>query len=184
MRRFMFVAAGAALSFFTPACSADARDRSVGAGAVPVFDNSGRWPSTYATDSGARPVLSAGRQTNQHLHNLVSAAAAAAGVPAHFAHAMVKAESNYRPHVVSSQKAVGMGQIKCQTARGLGFRGPCSALLDPEHNLRYSMMYLRQALDRGGEGCAGLSLYERGIAARPTCTAYGRRVAALAASKS
>jgi hypothetical protein len=145
------------------------------------FDDSGRWPVTSVAEPVGAALVSAALAVDQHLRDLVSAAATAAGVPVNLAHAVVRMESNYRPRAVSSARALGMGQIKCQTARSVGFAGPCSALFDPESNLHYAMIYLRQALDRGGEGCAGLSLYERGIAARPVCTAYGRRVAALAA---
>ncbi len=163
--------------------AADRQRSDAGNSALATFDDSGRWPalSRTASTAGVAEVASAVRAVDQQLRDMVSAAASAAGVPVNLAHAIVRVESNYRPHAVSSAKALGMGQIKCQTARSVGFAGPCSGLFNPESNLRYSMIYLRQALDRGGQGCAGLSLYERGIAARPVCTAYGRRVAALAA---
>lgn len=110
----------------------------------------------------------------------VDAAAFAAGVPAGIAHAVVKHESGYKPHVRGAAGEWGLGQIKCQTARGLGFAGACAALRDPATNLRWSMTYLKLALDRGGAGCAGVSLYNTGIHARPRCTAYGRIVMARA----
>lgn len=161
---------------------ADRQRGDAGNVAFATFDDSGRWPAMSRAEpiGGESPLASAGRVVDQHLRDLVSTAAMAAGVPINLAHAVVRVESNYRPRAVSSAKALGMGQIKCETARSVGFAGPCSALFDPASNLRYSMIYLRQALDRGGQGCAGLSLYERGIAARPVCTSYGRRVAALA----
>ena len=109
------------------------------------------------------------------LYVLVSAEAARAGVPARLAHAIVAIESGYRAGARSSAGALGIGQIKCRTARGVGVRGACARLFDPSINLRFAMRYLRMALNRGGAGCAGLSLYQRGIYARPRCTAYGRK---------
>lgn len=115
------------------------------------------------------------------MHNLVDQAAAAAGVPARIAHQVIRYESKYRPNARGLAGEYGLGQIKCQTARGVGFEGGCGELLDPATNLKFSMRYLRLALDRGGSGCAGISLYQRGVYARPGCTAYGRKVLASAA---
>lgn len=191
MRRFILVAASAAFSVCAIAVPSEARTRvataaPVAPAAVPEFDDSGRWPGQYAPMPANRATapVAAERGIDQYLRDLVSAAAAAAGVPVNLAHAVVRMESNYRPHVVSRARALGIAQIKCQTARSVGFSGPCSGLFNPESNLRFAMKYLRQALDRGGEGCSGLALYERGIAARPVCTAYGRKAVAFASHAS
>jgi len=109
------------------------------------------------------------------VHALVDAAADAAGVPRAIAHAIVRQESNYRPGAYNAG-AIGLGQILCRTARGVGFEGACGQLYDPATNLRWSMKYLRLALDRGGEGCAGVSLYNTGVYRQPHCSAYGRQV--------
>lgn len=110
------------------------------------------------------------------LRGMVNSAAWSAGVPAHIAQAVVRHESGYKPNMRGRAGEYGLGQIKCQTARGVGFTGPCAQLLDPQVNLTFSMKYLRLAIDKGGEGCSGLSLYNTGIGARPRCTAYGRAV--------
>jgi soluble lytic murein transglycosylase-like protein len=115
-----------------------------------------------------------------YVHQLVTSAAVAAGVPAHLAHAVVRQESNYNPRLRGRAGEWGVGQIKCQTARGVGFAGSCGALADPAINLRFSMRYLRLALDRGGAGCAGVSLYQRGVFGRASCSSYGRQVMARA----
>lgn len=110
------------------------------------------------------------------LYALVSAAAQVAGVPLAIAHAVVRTESRYNPRARGRAGELGLMQIKPATARGLGFRGPTAQLYDPTENLRWGMRYLRLALARGGPGCAGVSLYQSGIYARPRCSAYGRRV--------
>lgn len=113
----------------------------------------------------------------QAIHDQVTAAAAAAGVPVHIAHAVVRHESGYRARAYN-RGAMGLGQILCRTARGIGFSGPCSALYDPGTNLRWSMKYLAMALAKGGAGCSGISLYQTGLGRRPHCSAYGRAVMA------
>lgn len=110
------------------------------------------------------------------LYAMVSAAAQVAGVPIAIAHAVVRTESRYNPRARGRAGELGLMQIKPATARGLGFRGAASGLFDPAENLRWGMRYLRLALARGGPGCAGVSLYQSGIYARPRCSAYGRRV--------
>lgn len=110
------------------------------------------------------------------LYALVSAAAQVAGIPLHIAHAVVRTESRYNPRARGRAGELGLMQIKPATARGLGFRGAASGLFDPAENLRWGMRYLRLAIARGGPGCAGVSLYQSGIYARPRCSAYGRRV--------
>jgi hypothetical protein len=110
------------------------------------------------------------------LRGLVSAAALTAGVPEDIAHAVIRIESGYNPYARGAAGEWGLGQIKCQTARSVGFRGGCALLADPATNLRFSFAYLRLALDRGGRGCAGVSLYQRGLFGRASCSSYGRRV--------
>jgi hypothetical protein len=150
------------------------------------FDNSGRWPASGMVAGLASRILegssSAIGAVDSGLRDLVTAAAGAAGVPVAIAHGVVKVESGYRPHIRGAAGEWGMGQIKCPTARSVGFSGPCNELARPETNLRFSMAYLRLALDRGGTSCGGVSLYNRGIHARPVCTGYGRRVMANARS--
>lgn len=116
----------------------------------------------------------------QDMRGLVDTAAFAAGVPSHLAHAVIRQESNYNPRLRGRAGEWGIGQIKCQTARSVGFSGACSHLADAAINLRYAMRYLRLALDRGGAGCAGVSLYQRGIHGRTSCSRYGRQVMARA----
>ena len=83
------------------------------------------------------------------------------GVPAQIAHAVVRQESGYQVHARGKAREIGLGQIMCATARGIGFAGSCQQLFDPDVNLDYSMRYLRLALDRGSVG-----YYNAGIHAR------------------
>ncbi|MCP1540129.1 lytic transglycosylase domain-containing protein [Methylorubrum extorquens] len=123
---------------------------------------------TAASDAAAR-----GRhhQTG-HVPAIVSHEAAKAGVPQRIAHAVIKTESGYNCRARNRSGAAGAGQLMPATARSLGVRN----VFDCRQNIAASMRYLRAAINRGGAGCAGVSLYETGVGARPRCSAYGRRV--------
>lgn len=115
-----------------------------------------------------------------NIPSLVDTYAAKHGVPRNIAHAVIKMESGYRPNLRGAAGEYGLGQIMCQTARGEGFSGECSRLLDPETNLNFSMAYLAKALAKGGPNCVGLTYYNAGLHAKPHCNSYGVKVAAMA----
>ncbi len=103
----------------------------------------------------------AGKGRNPSIVAKVQAHARAAGVPVSTAMSIVQQESGFRPNVTGSAGEIGLMQLKCQTARGVGFKGACSALYNPDTNLRFGMKYLRQALNRGS-----VAYYNAGIHAR------------------
>lgn len=162
-------------AFIVQAKFSDARADQINVIDRSAHDNSG----AAIPPSSSRPAgLAVGmpRQPDPAVFSLVTAAAFAAGVPADLAHAVVRVESGYQPRVRGAAGEYGLGQIMCATARGIGFTGGCHELLDPATNLRWSMKYLRMALDKGGPGCEGVTLYNTGLAARPHCSSYGRKV--------
>lgn len=108
----------------------------------------------------------------QHVTN----AAMQHGVPTALALAIVKHESNFNSGATGRAGEIGLGQIKCRTARGVGFRGACRALYAVEINLHYSMKYLAQAWHKAGSFCGAATLYNQGIGAHVSCSAYGRQV--------
>lgn len=109
---------------------------------------------------------------------MVSSAASAAGVPLAIALAVVRHESGYRANARGRAGEIGLMQIKYATARGMGYAGSAAGLYDPSTNLTFGMRYLRTALDRGGSGCSGIALYQRGVYGRASCSSYGRKVLA------
>lgn len=103
---------------------------------------------------------------------LVNEVAVSTGVPPALAHSVVMAESQYDCSAYN-QGAVGIMQTLPRTARSVGVTGN---LRDCRTGLVAGMRYLKQAIEKHGLNCAGISAYNRGIFAKPRCTAYGRKV--------
>jgi soluble lytic murein transglycosylase-like protein len=76
---------------------------------------------------------------------LVAQHAAANGVPAALVHRVIVRESRYNPRAVGRGGAMGLMQIKHATARGMGYSGSSSGLLDANTNLTYAVRYLAGA---------------------------------------
>ena len=93
---------------------------------------------------------------------IVARHAAANGVPFSLADAVVRVESRYNPRA-SNAGNYGLMQIRHQTARGMGYSGSASGLLDAETNARYGMKYLAQAYRlAGGDTCRTVMMYQSG----------------------
>ncbi len=96
------------------------------------------------------------------LDALIARHAAAQGVPLELAHRVVIRESRYNARAISKGN-YGLMQIRLGTARGLGYRGDASGLLDPETNLTYAMKYLAGAFKvAGGNHSRTVSYYSGG----------------------
>jgi soluble lytic murein transglycosylase-like protein len=111
------------------------------------------------------------------IHTLVDTIAERHNVPKDLAHAIVSLESNYNPNVTGKLGEIGLGQIRCKTAKTEGFKGKCTELYNPEVNLEYSMSYLRYALDlTNNDICKAASFYSSGQIPRSNKTAYCRKM--------
>jgi soluble lytic murein transglycosylase-like protein len=102
-----------------------------------------------AVKSSRRHVASASRHEPAaagRVVSLISAMAPAQGVPTWFALRIAKVESNYNPSLRGAAGEYGVFQLKCATAKGIGFSGNCSALLDPSVNVRYGLKHLALAM--------------------------------------
>ena len=97
------------------------------------------------------------------LYNLIDKHAAAHDIPPELVHRVVRRESNYNPKAVGRGGALGLMQIKHATARGMGYPGPASGLLDAETNLSYAVPYLAGAYRvAGGNHNRAVSYYASG----------------------
>ena len=65
-------------------------------------------------------------------------------VPERLIRRIIMRESRYAPHL-TNRGFLGLMQIRLETARGMGYRGSASGLLDGETNLTYAVPYLANA---------------------------------------
>lgn len=117
----------------------------------------------------ARP---APRRADPALVQLAAAIASDEGVPVRLALALVRVESGFNPRARNGG-ALGLTQIKCATARGLGFAGSCAALLEPATNLRWGLRHAARALARGSIG-----FHQTGLGARQVTRSYVAKIRA------
>src|SRR5206468_1408272 len=112
------------------------------------------------------------RASHGALDALIARHAAANGLPESLVHRVVTRESGYNPRARNRSGALGLMQIKFATARGVGYSGSASGLLDAETNLTYAVKYLAGAYQAaGGNANRAVALYQSG---------YYRRGAAVA----
>lgn len=111
----------------------------------------------------AAPALTAHAADRTAIDALVSRHAQAHGLPEALVHRVIRRESNYNPGA-SNRGNLGLMQIRHGTARGMGYAGPASGLLDPGTNLTYAVAYLAQAYRvADGDPDRAVRLYSRGF---------------------
>lgn len=93
-------------------------------------------------------------------------------IPADIVHAVAEVEST---HTCGARNGGSRGimQVQRGAAKEVGVSWPFRSC---EDEIEAGVRYLKLALDKGGYNCKGISLYNTGIMARPTCTEYGRKV--------
>lgn len=129
-------------------------------------------PWSGLTTAAAAPVATAIATNHSHIITLIDKHAAANGIPAAFARAIVRIESNFNPRATGRQREVGLMQIKYETARGIGFTGTREELYDPDTNLKWGMKYLAMSWKLGGATpCGAVLRYQAGHAATQPTTA-------------
>jgi soluble lytic murein transglycosylase-like protein len=77
---------------------------------------------------------------------MIKARAPSYGVPTWFALRIAQIESGYNPSARGAAGEYGVYQLKCQTARGLGYHGGCGGLLNASTNVNYGLKHLSQAV--------------------------------------
>jgi soluble lytic murein transglycosylase-like protein len=99
--------------------------------------------SQQARRGGSPKVLPAARQ---QVVALIKQMAPSYGVPTWFALRIAQVESGYNPRARGAAGEYGVFQMKCSTARGIGFRGSCSGLLNSATNVRIGLKHLQLAV--------------------------------------
>lgn len=83
-------------------------------------------------------------------------------IPESLIHRSVRRESNYNP-AARHGPYWGLMQIRHDTAKGMGYHGPASGLLDADTNLTYAVPYLANAYKlSGGSEARAIQLYAGG----------------------
>lgn len=123
----------------------------------------------------AVPVASSSSQGN--VIGLIKAMAPAQGVPTWFALRIAHVESNYNPRLRGAAGEYGVFQMKCATAKDIGYRGNCAALLDPATNVRWGLKHLSLAIGKSnGNLRLAASKHNGGLGRRSLVPTYVAKV--------
>ena len=102
-----------------------------------------------ALSSGASSAASREAPGAERFDAPIERLARAHGVPERLIRRVIMRESRYAPHL-AHRGHYGLMQIKLQTAKGMGYSGGASGLLDGETNLTYAVPYLANAYQAAG----------------------------------
>lgn len=100
--------------------------------------------------AAALAIPAAASASQGHVVAIIKSMAPAHGVPTWFALRIAHVESNYKPHMRGAAGEYGVYQLKCATAKGIGFRGNCSQLLDARTNVQWGLKHLSIAIGKSG----------------------------------
>jgi soluble lytic murein transglycosylase-like protein len=125
----------------------------------------------------SRAALSRVPRNRGHVVAMIKSQAPRYGVPTWFALRIAQVESGYNPRARGAAGEFGVYQMKCQTARGLGFRGGCGQLLNPSTNIHWGLKHLQAAVrsSRGNLRLAA-SKHNGGLGRRSLVRGYVSRV--------
>lgn len=110
--------------------------------------------------------------------SLVKRMAVTMGVNMRLALAVARRESGFNPRARGRAGEYGVFQMKCPTARALGFSGACSQLYDAATNIYWGLKHLAAAQARGGSACQIATRHNAGLG-QNGCNGYGRAIARL-----
>lgn len=131
--------------------------------------------SSASASALAIPVAGSASQAN--VISLIKAMAPSQGVPTWFALRIAHVESNYNPRMRGSAGEYGVYQMKCATAKDIGFHGNCAALLDPRTNVQWGLKHLALAIGKSnGNLRLAASKHNGGLGRRTLVPTYVARV--------
>jgi soluble lytic murein transglycosylase-like protein len=115
-------------------------------------------PESYVNEPRPEETL----QSKDALHARIAHFARLYEIPESLIHRSVRRESNYNP-AARHGPYWGLMQIRHDTAKGMGYRGPADGLLDAHTNLTYAVPYLANAYKlSGGNEARAIQLYAGG----------------------
>ena len=108
---------------------------------------------------------------------IINERASSYGVPAWFALRIAHVESGYNPQARGAAGEFGVFQLKCATAKGIGYRGDCNGLLNANTNVEYGLKHLSLAIKRsGGNLQMAASKHNGGLGYRGLVRSYVNKV--------
>jgi soluble lytic murein transglycosylase-like protein len=114
---------------------------------------------------------------NGRVISMIKAMAPGQDVPVWFALRIAKVESNYNPSARGAAGELGLFQLKCTTAREMGFRGNCTTLLSPAVNIHYGLKHLKLAIKKSnGNLKLAASKHNGGLSRKKLVAAYVAKV--------
>ena len=161
--KFAFLLASAAVCVSAMAGGAEAR----------VLKHHHHFKHHHAKHHGGAHFPQVSQATRDNVISLIKAEAPRSGVPTWFALKIAKVESGYNPLVTGGEGEIGVFQMKCQTARGIGYSGSCSGLYNPATNVHWGLRHLSMAVkaSRGNLRLAA-SMHNGGLGTRHIVRAY------------
>lgn len=173
MNRLILAAAALAAGMTSFASNASEKERTIEAltAKVPVGEGQVDGQKTASIAGGASEAIGTAKTGKAaaagRYADIIARHAAANGVPAGLAKAVVRIESNFRANARGRAGEIGLMQIKHSTARAMGYGGSAKGLYDPETNIKYGMKYLGLARKLGdGSVCGTILKYNAGHGAR------------------
>lgn len=142
---------------------------------VHVAHGATRKKARVHTAASSAPAASSASQGN--VVSLIKAMAPSHGVPTWFALRIAHVESNYNPTRRGSAGEYGVFQLKCATAKGIGFSGNCSQLLDARTNVQWGLKHLALAIGKSdGNLRLAASKHNGGLGRRTLVASYVSKV--------
>ena len=130
-----------------------------------------------STQMAAIAAPPAGNASQGRVISLIKAMAPSQGVPTWFALRIAHVESNYNPNMRGSEGEYGVFQMKCATAKDIGFSGNCAALLDPRTNIQWGLKHLALAIGMSdGNLRLAASKHTGGLGRRTLVASYVAKV--------
>ena len=122
----------------------------------------------------AAPASTAGQQS---VVSLIQSMAPSHGVPTWFALRIAKVESNYNTNARGTHGELGVFQMKCETARGIGYHGACAGLLNARTGVEFGLRHLALAIrSSGGNLAMAASKHNGGLGTRHLVPKYVAQV--------
>jgi soluble lytic murein transglycosylase-like protein len=138
----------------------------------------GKSRSLRKSSSGSAEAFAVPSSASQgNVVALIKSMAPAHGVPTWFALRIAHVESNYKPHLRGAAGEYGVYQLKCSTAKDIGFKGNCAQLLDARTNVEWGLRHLSIAIGKSnGNLKLAASKHNGGLFRRSLVPAYVDKV--------